>query len=717
MTPEPARSAHRPVVTAIAAVVVLIGAVSLVGSALGSQVAAGWIGERPVVVQLTAFAMIGLGLALAAAARRTPWLVLAAVMAALLPILVGVGANRAWWDVPSFLQPHEGLSLPNVEGAPATSSIVLLTLTGVALLLLAAGQVVASQVVVAVPGVLAYASLSAYVLGDRSYVIARSSFPQTHTALPTAVVLLLLAVGVVLAEPTRGAWGWLFEPGPGRAALRHGGVPLLLSPLIAFGVVHFLEVDERLGEPRANAVVVTLLALLLVTLAVVAVREVDRLAAQASRRQIALTMAAAQADAARRAERIAALAATLSATSSVSGVVDVIVADAPTTLDADFVSFALPDPERSNLWITRSIDDGVAAPVAEDLRTSTPTPIMDSFRTASPVWITDPLAFEARYPQVAQVARDARIASMVAVPLVRGVGEPLGALAAGWREGVPVDEALRSMVSTVGQLCTQTIQRAMLTDSEHRLIAGLQDRLVGKPPTLRHLDMDVRYRPAADVGMGGDWYEAIEAPDGQVTVVLGDVSGHGVEAVADMARARTLIGSLVRQGSDLGAVLHQVDQLLGREQPVMATVVLVHIDPWTGVVRYTSAGHPPVLFRLPDGKVVMAEGSRQPLLGADLLHGPVRPAEFEFPPGSVAVVYSDGLIERRGEDLDAGLARLARTLHDAPRGPAHEIGDHLLREMLAESEELDDTALVVIRRGLSLVSDSAYAPMPAAEQS
>ena len=523
--------------------------------------------------------------------------------------------------------------------------------------------------------------------------------------------------GVVLAEPSRGAWSWLNEPGPGRSAIRHAGVPLVLSPLLAFAFMHALDLDERLGSPRAHAVVVTLLGLLLVILSVVAVAEVDRLAAAANRRQVAVTMAAAQADAARRAERVAALAAKLSATSSVSGVVDAIVADAPTTLDADFVSFALPDPERTRLWVTRSIDDGVADPVAEDLRTTAPTPIMDSFRTASPVWITDPLAFDASYPQVAEVAHAAHIASMVAVPLVRGVGEPLGALAAGWREGVPVDEALRSMVSTVGQLCTQTIQRAMLTDSEHRLIAGLQDRLVGKPPTLRHLDMDVRYRPAADVGMGGDWYEAIEAPDGQVTVVLGDVSGHGVEAVADMARARTLIGSLVRQGSDLGSVLHQVDQLLGREQPVMATVVLVHIDPWTGTVRCTSAGHPPVLFRFPDGEVVLAEGSRQPLLGADLVDGPIEPEELEFPPGSVAVVYSDGLIERRGEDLDAGLSRLARTLRDAPRGPAHEIADHLLREMLAESEELDDTALVVIRRGMSLVRDAAYAPLPATERS
>lgn len=717
MTSEPERSAHRTVVTTIAAVVVLIGAIALVGSALGSQAAAGWIGGRPVVVQLTAFTIIGLGLALAAVARRTPWLVLAAVMASLLPVVVGVGANRSWWDVPSALRPDEALSLPNPYGSPATSSAVLLTVTGAALLLLAARQVVASQIVVAIPAVLAYASLCAYVLGDRTYLIARSSFPQTHTALPTAVVLLLLAVGVVLAEPTKGAWAWLFEPGPGRAALRHAGLPLLLSPLVAFGIVHLLELDDRLGEPRGHAVVATLLALLLTAVAIPAVREVDRLAAAANRRQVAVTMAAAQADAARRAERIAALAAKLSATSSVDGVVDVIVSDAPTTLDADFVSFALPDAERTKLWITRSIDEGVAPPVAEDLRTDAPTPIMDSFRTASPVWITDPLAFDARYPQVARVAHDAHIASMVAVPLVRGVGEPLGALAAGWREGVAVDEALRSMVSTVGQLCTQTIQRAMLTDSEHRLIAGLQDRLVGKPPTLRHLDIDVRYRPAADVGMGGDWYEAIESPDGQVTVVLGDVSGHGVEAVADMARARTLIGSLVRQGSDLGAVLHQVDQLLGREQPVMATVVLVHIDPWSGVVRCTSAGHPPVLFRLPDGNVVMAEGSRQPLLGADLVDGPIEPEELEFPPGAVAVVYSDGLIERRGEDLDAGLARLARTLRDAPRGPAHEIADHLLREMLAESEELDDTALVVIRRGMSLVSDATYAPMPATEQS
>src|SRR5690606_21747594 len=143
-----------------------------------------------------------------------------------------------------------------------------LTVTGAALLLLAARQVVASQIVVAIPAVLAYASLCAYVLGDRTYLIARSSFPQTHTALPTAVVLLLLAVGVVLAEPTKGAWAWLFEPGPGRAALRHAGLPLLLSPLVAFGIVHLLELDDRLGEPRGHAVVATLLALLLTAVAI-----------------------------------------------------------------------------------------------------------------------------------------------------------------------------------------------------------------------------------------------------------------------------------------------------------------------------------------------------------------------------------------------------------------------------------------------------------------
>jgi hypothetical protein len=709
MSTEPEASAPRPAVTAIASVVVLIGAVALVGSSLGSQPAAGWLEGRPVTVPLTALAVIGVGLALAATARRRGWLVLAAVMAALLPILVGVGANRGWWDVPGAFRPDELLGAPNLEGAPATSSIVLLTVLGAALLLLAAGQVVASQLLAVVPAVCAYASLAAYVLGDRSYVIERSSFPQTHTALPTAVVLLLCSVGLVVAAPERGAWAWLNEPGPGRSAFRHAVVPLLLSPLGAFAVVHVLHLDDRLGEPRAHAVVVTLMALLIVAAVVPAAREVDRLAAEANRREVADTIATAQADAARRAERIAALAA-------MRGVVDVIVADAPATLDATLVSFALPDQERSQLWVTRSIADGVVEPIAEDLRTGEPTPIMDAYRSAAPVWITEPAAFDDRYPAVAQVAHDAHIASMVAVPLVRGVGEPIGALAAGWRDGVQVDDALRSMVSTVAQLCTQTIQRAMLTDSEHRLIAGLQDRLVGQPPTLRHLDIDVRYQPAADVGMGGDWYEAIESPDGQVTVVLGDVSGHGVEAVADMARARTLIGSLVRQGSDLGAVLHQVDQLLGREQPVMATVVLVHIDPWAGVVRHTSAGHPPVALRLPDGDVVLAEGSRQPLLGADLVHGPIEPEELEFPPGAVAVVYSDGLIERRGEDLDAGLDRLARTLRDAPRGPAHEIADHLLREMLAESEELDDTALVVIRRGMSLVSEAPRDPMPLVER-
>jgi hypothetical protein len=677
-------------------VVIGIALAALFGSLAGWEGATSWVSRRPVAVPLTATGLLGLGIAVVAAARRSDPGVLVGSALALGSATVSLGVRRGWWPMPESLEAHPSLQLMDPHGVSASSSIALIMLAGLGLGFLVLHAIWITQVMIASTALMSYVALIAYMLGDDSLSIEGSSFPGAHTAVPTAAALLLVAAGSVMAEPDRGTWAWLNAPGAGRAIFRRILPLIVTAPLAVVAVVRAGELDRRLGGPRADAMIVMLMVLLGLVSTVLAVREIDRLALEASRRELADRLASAHAAAARQAGAVASLASALSASSSVRSITDTLLSHGPRTLAADLIGISLPESDRRVLWTTR-VSGGSSHTVAEDPGEGR-TLAAAVYERGEMVWVDDLQLLAGSHPEEVAALRRVGIVSMAALPLAGARGGIIGVLTVGWSSQIGPDDTLRAVVTTVAEVCSQTLQRALLTDSEHRLIATLQDRLVGRPPAVLNLDLDVRYEPAAEAGMGGDWYEVIPRPDGTVIVVLGDVSGHGVEAVADMAQARTLIGALVRQGSELGDVLHRVDALVGREDPVMATVALVRVDPAEGVLEYTSAGHPPVALRQPDGRVSLCESSRQPLIGAGIDLRRIEPEQVSFAPGSVVVAYTDGLIERRSEDLSLGLERLRGALAGAPDGPAAAIGEHLMQVMIAGRQADDDTALVVIRR-------------------
>jgi serine phosphatase RsbU (regulator of sigma subunit) len=275
-------------------------------------------------------------------------------------------------------------------------------------------------------------------------------------------------------------------------------------------------------------------------------------------------------------------------------------------------------------------------------------------------------------------------------------GVVVGAIVHAWAGPRVFDETIVSNLLTINDMAAQALERAHLAETEHRLITMLQGSLLTPLPEAPELDIAARYLPSVtDIGMGGDWYDGFALDGHRYALIVGDVAGHGITAVGDMAQLRAVIGALVRLGSPLGDVFSQATILLqGSDHNPTASSLLAIVDTAEESIWYAVAGHPPPLVRMPDGQVMNLMGGRQPILGitVDSTEGAGHP----FPPGATLVAYTDGLIERRGEPIDASIARLETHLAGAPEG-ATEVADHLLEQCLKGYAPADDIALVVIR--------------------
>ena len=157
--------------------------------------------------------------------------------------------------------------------------------------------------------------------------------------------------------------------------------------------------------------------------------------------------------------------------------------------------------------------------------------------------------------------------------------------------------------------------------------------------------------------VGGDWYDAFELADGRIALTVGDVVGHGLAAAAAMGQVRTALAALAYHAEGPGELLERLDGFLARSRTTdFATVCYAVIDPATGVLEYASAGHPPMLVVSPAGETTWLDHARSAPLSGDSAR--VRPQESTLlEPGSLLVLYSDGLVERRKEPLEVGLRR------------------------------------------------------------
>jgi hypothetical protein len=229
---------------------------------------------------------------------------------------------------------------------------------------------------------------------------------------------------------------------------------------------------------------------------------------------------------------------------------------------------------------------------------------------------------------------------------------------------------------------------------ELRATGELQRSLL--PADLPHVDdwsIEARYEIAGTGLVGGDWYDALRLPSGRVALVVGDVTGHGVQAAATMGQLRTALrAGLVTGGSASEAVETLRETARWTLPGEVATVCVVLVDPATGEAELVSLGHPPVLVVGPDGRSSWGPPASRPPLGvARTVPEPVR---LQVPEGGALVLYSDGLVERRGESIRSGLARLERAFVQGARTDL----DTVVRRA-RDARSADDATLLVARRG------------------
>ncbi|MBB5119711.1 SpoIIE family protein phosphatase [Streptomyces eurocidicus] len=287
----------------------------------------------------------------------------------------------------------------------------------------------------------------------------------------------------------------------------------------------------------------------------------------------------------------------------------------------------------------------------------------------------------------------------IAVPLT-AVGRVLGAVtflrhgAAGYAgDGRVLAVELAARAATA-------IDNALLYRRERLATLALQRHLLPtRLPSESWFRAAYRYRPAEDGTLaGGDWYDAVALPAGRVGLGVGDVMGHGVGAAAAMGRYRASVHALLAVGLRPGQLLTRLDGILaGNEDELAATCVCAVYDAGTGRCRIALAGHPPPLLVRPDGTAGPLPCEPGPPMGMGLHH---MYADVEIPvePGSLLVLYTDGMVEdRKGVlDLEQGIAILGKAVRD-PRAPLDEICDALMSVRPADSP--DDAALLVSRLG------------------
>jgi serine phosphatase RsbU (regulator of sigma subunit)/anti-sigma regulatory factor (Ser/Thr protein kinase) len=208
-----------------------------------------------------------------------------------------------------------------------------------------------------------------------------------------------------------------------------------------------------------------------------------------------------------------------------------------------------------------------------------------------------------------------------------------------------------------------------------------------------------RYLPGSKmIEVGGDWYESITLPGGRVALVVGDVAGHGVRAAVTMGRLRTAIRTLARLELPPAETLQQLDELmheLGQREPHFATCVYAVFDAVSGKCEVASAGHLPPLLVSPDGKTEFLDVAPSPPLGIG--SGPIQTRTFKIRDGSLLVLYTDGLVERRDADIDEGLTRLRETFGPGSTArPLEELCKATLAGVYADHQR-DDIAVLLAR--------------------
>lgn len=303
-------------------------------------------------------------------------------------------------------------------------------------------------------------------------------------------------------------------------------------------------------------------------------------------------------------------------------------------------------------------------------------------------------------PEVGALVRSMALQVAVVAP-IEARGRVHGRLAmASASRSLSYDEL--DLAVELGHRAALVLENAQAFRQQRSLAEKLQRSLLPTIPPIPRLDIAVRYL-AATVGaeIGGDWYDVVEVRPGRVDIVIGDVEGHDLDAAVAMGQIRSSLRAYaLATDSPPAHVLDLVDRLVTSQSLRRSSCVLATIDLDRDVMRWSNAGHLPPLLVVGDDVRFLAD-RHGGLLGVPRPGHARRDSEVELPPGASVVLYTDGVVERRGEDIDRGLARLRSAVAKATADPAttpDEVSEQILAAMFPVQTRADDVAVLVLRR-------------------
>jgi PAS domain S-box-containing protein len=388
---------------------------------------------------------------------------------------------------------------------------------------------------------------------------------------------------------------------------------------------------------------------------------------------------------------------------TVEQVVEVITEVGRSAIGAERSAVAMLDPERLRLRTINpaGLPDSPGS-VAGDIPLDLPSVMTAAILTRRPLLVESPEALRKFFED--QVNLDTFLQhtderAWVGLPLLAS-GAPLGALRFSFTRPRKVADEERVFLEALAGQCALALERASMFEREHTTAETLQRSLLpDRLPTIPGIILEASYLPVTrNMEIGGDWYDAFRLPDGKLAVAAGDVMGKGLTAAAGMGRVRNALRALALTDPRPAAVLAGLDRLfIATElEEQVTTVAYLVLDPASGEGMAGSAGHLPLLLLSADGPPHLDDAMAGTPLG---WASPRQQYAFRLPPGSTAVLYSDGLVENRRRGLDVGLDELVAVAAQAPAAAVEDpalLLDYLVERMLTGYEQDDDVTVLVV---------------------
>jgi PAS domain S-box-containing protein len=384
-------------------------------------------------------------------------------------------------------------------------------------------------------------------------------------------------------------------------------------------------------------------------------------------------------------------------------VVEVITEVGRSAIGAERSAVALLDRERLQLHTINPLGlPEVPGAPSGDMPLDAPSVMTLAITSRRPVLVENPESLRRHFDGLDGVDlflahSDER--AWVGLPLL-AAGAPLGALRFSFTKPRQITEEERVFLEALAGQCALALERASLFEREHTTAETLQRSLLpDRLPSVPGIILEARYLPVTrNMEIGGDWYDAFRLPDGRLAVATGDVMGKGLTAAAGMGRVRNALRALALTDPRPAAVLAGLDRLFTATEldEQVTTVAYLVLDPVTGEGLAGNAGHLPPLLLSRDAPPRLDTTEAGTPLGWAC---PRQQYVFRLPPGTTAVLYSDGLVENRRRGLDSGLDELVSVAAQARPGMVEDparLLEYLVDRMLTGYEQDDDVTVLVL---------------------